>query len=249
MTEIVNIESYTAGMRKSMMDKLWFMDQVHSDVQRIVDYGCGDGTLLKMVQEIDPGVICCGYDFNPEMLELARKTTSAIFSDNRESFIQDTSHTLLNASSVFHEIHAYSDDIEEEYAYIFTSGFKYIAIRDMFYSEKAVRKSDPVSLARVYQHYPIEKLREFEQHIGPLEENHNLLQFFLTYRYKENWDREVRENYFPYSVEQFLSKMPNDYEVVHFAHYTLPFLRTVVLEDFGVQLQDATHAKILLRRK
>ena len=61
--------------------------------------------------------------------------------------------------------------------------------------------------------------------MGGLTSNKNFLHYLLTYRYVENWDREVRENYFPHSIEEFLSKIPTKYEVVYFEHYTLPFLR------------------------
>ena len=68
-------------------------------------------------------------------------------------------------------------------------------------------------------------------------------------RYKINWTREVAENYFPHSFEEFLNKIPNTYKVIFASTYTLPFLKDRIYEDFGFQLEDTTHGKILLELK
>ena len=46
MEQINNIDVYTAGMQKSLSDKLFFVDKV-DDISRIVDFGCADGSLLR----------------------------------------------------------------------------------------------------------------------------------------------------------------------------------------------------------
>ena len=251
MTPINNMQVYNAGMRKSMLDKLWWIDKIDDGVNSVVDYGCADGTLLSMVHEIHPELMLYGYDFNEDMIELAiTNVESGKFSNNYDKIVAASgSESILVASSVFHEIENYSPDVNAEYDRIFGNKYKYIAIRDMFISEKSYGTADPLTVAKVRQQFDYNKLHEFESHIGPIDYNENLLQFFLTYRYKENWDREVRENYFPYTVEQFLYRIPNDYEVVYFEHYLLPFIREQVFKDFSVQLKEPTHGKILLRRK
>lgn len=156
---------------------------------------------------------------------------------------------MLNASSVFHEIHAYSGDIRRDYQNIFGSSADFISIRDLFYSICSDHPTDRVKLAKVLQREPVQKVREFEAFSGSLSSNKNFLHYLLKYRYTENWEREVQENYFPHSIEVFLSKIPPSYEIVHFEHYTLPFLKDRIWEDFGFTLTDPTHAKILLKRK
>lgn len=254
MTPINNIDVYNAGMRKSMLDKIWWLDKIDDDIISIMDYGCADGALLSMIHTINPKLYLHGYDFNMNMIELARQNVpDAKFGYDwnklRHDDIINRNVSALVASSVFHEIENYSDNIEQEYDRIFNSGYKYIAIRDMFLSEKSCGLSDPLTVAKIRQKYSYDKIQEFESFIGPLEYNENLLQFFLTYRYTANWDREVRENYFPYTIEEFLHRIPDTYEIVYFEHYTLPFLRDQVQKDFGVQLTDPTHGKILLRKK
>ena len=252
MTHIKNMDVYNAGMRKSMLDKIWWIDKIDDSITSIVDYGCADGALLSMVHEINPNLMLFGYDFNDDMIALAKNNVPYGYFSNdyyQTITLSMLESSVLNASSVFHEIENYSENIKEEYKRIFNTGYKYVAIRDMFVSEKSFGASDQLTVAKVRQQFPHEKIQEFETYIGSLENNENLLQFFLTYRYNENWDREVREDYFPHTIEEFLSKIPTCYEVVHFEHYTLPFVRDQVWKDFGVQLTEPTHGKILLKLK
>lgn len=252
MTQIADIDEYNSGMRKSILDKMWWIDKVGDGVKKVFDYGCADGALLQAVHSIDPELELLGYDFNEDMIQLAKQNVPS------GKFMTDF-YTLSNgiakcdavlvASSVFHEIHNYSANIEEEYKCIFHSGYKYIAIRDMFVSEKQYVCSDELSVAKIYQKMPTEMIEEFECFNGALSRNENLLQFLLKYRYKTNWEREVREDYFPQTLEQFLNQIPDVYEIVHFEHYTLPFVRGKVMRDLGIDLKDNTHAKILLRHK
>ena len=253
MTPIQNMNVYNAGMRKSMLDKIWWLDKIGEDINTVLDYGCADGALLSMVHEMNPNLSLFGYDFNDDMIELAcQNVPNGVLASNCGaiySLIPEKDTTILIASSVFHEIENYSHDVASEYERIFNNGYRYIAIRDMFASEKSYGISDQLTVAKVRQQFHYDKIQEFEAHMGSLDCNENLLQFFLTYRYNENWDREVRENYFPHTIEEFLHKIPEHYEVVHFEHYTLPFLREQVRKDFGVQLTDFTHGKILLKLK
>ena len=253
MTPIKNMDVYNAGMRKSMLDKIWWLDKIDDDITTVVDYGCADGALLSMVSEMNPNLNLYGYDFNDDMIDLAcNNVPDGVFDSNYGvicSITPEKYNAILIASSVFHEIENYSYNVDMEYDRIFNNDYKYIAIRDMFVSEKSYGISDQLTVAKVRQQFDYNKIQEFETHIGSLNHNQNLLQFFLTYRYNENWDREVRENYFPHTIEEFLHKIPQHYEVVHFEHYVLPFTREQVWKDFGVQLMEPTHCKILLKLK
>lgn len=252
MIPIKDIDEYNSRMKKAMQEKLWWLDQVGTDVTEVVDYGCADGAMLREIQERNAAWTLFGYDFNEDMVALARNNLpagkfSADFYGLRNAVKSESA--VLVASSVFHEIHNYASDVDEEYRRIFGSGFRYIAIRDMFISEKQYKPSNPESVAKVVQKLPENLVNDFERFMGPIHRNENLLQLLLTYPYQANWDREVRENYFPHTVEQFLKKIPQCYEVVYFRHETLPYIREKVREDFEIELQDKTHAKILLRHK
>lgn len=252
MIPIKDMDEYNSRMRKAMQEKLWWLNKVGSDVKEVLDYGCADGALLREAHEFDTTWPLFGYDFNEEMVALARKNLpagefSADFYGLRNGIKSETA--VLVASSVFHEIHNYSSNVDEEYRRIFASGFRYIAIRDMFISEKQYKPSDPESVEKVVRKLPANLVNDFERFMGPINRNENLLQLLLTYPYQTNWDREVRENYFPHTLEQFLKKIPECYEMVYFRHETLPYIREKVRKDFEIELQDETHAKILLRHK
>ena len=247
MTPIANMNMYTAGMRKSIQDKLWFLDKVADKVDSMVDYGCADGALLYEIHNLYPSIRLYGYDNNVEMLQ--RASTLCPFATYSQRTIKaPSSISLLIASSVIHEIHSYSADIKSEYSNIFDSGYRYIAIRDMFYTKDAVRKTDGYKLASVLRKEPLSKVHDFERFHGPITENVNFLHYLLKYRYAENWEREVRENYFPQSLEEFLSKIPQEYKIASVQPYILPFTRTKIYRDFGFWLEDTTHAQILLEK-
>lgn len=249
---ISDIGVYNAGMEKSILDKVWWFDKIGNDIGAVVDYGCANGALLSVIHKMDSNMVLYGYDFNEDMLSAARGyVPDAVFSNEFGGISNnvDASSAVLIASSVFHEIHNYSEDVNREYNNIFSNGYRYVAIRDMFVSSKSIYQSDEVAVAKVRQKFDYKLLNEFESFCGPIERNENLLQFLLTYRYKENWGREVRENYFPHTIEEFLNKIPSCYEIIHFEHYTLPFVRECVARDFGIDVPGNTHAKILLRLK
>lgn len=253
MTPLSDIASYNTNMRKSLSDKLWWLDKVDENISTVIDYGCADGALLEAISISNPQAKLYGYDFSPDMVEIANRNLEgkAFISEVYSQIVAkaDVSAAVLSVSSVFHEIMNYSPVPQDDFDRIFGIGIKYIAIRDMFVSEKAFYKSDEENLRAIRANYSANMLDEFEHYIGSLEENQNLLQFCLTYRYKINWKREVRENYFPYTIEEFMKMIPSSYEPIYFEHYILPFAKESVERDFGFTIHDNTHGKILLRKK
>lgn len=93
------------------------------------------------------------------------------------------------------------------------------------------------------------QIRDFEHNWGSLMRNNNFLHFLMKYKYIENWDREVKENYFPITLEELLKKIPSDYEIAYIETYCLPYLKSIVEKDFGININDNTHVKLLLKRK
>lgn len=244
--DISNINSYNNDMRRSMEDKIWFLNMIDYNIKGIYDYGCADGSLLFIINKILPKYKLIGYDFNQEMISLAKKKMpQATFTTNP---VYNLNGFLVNVSSVFHEIHNYSSNPKEDYNNIFNCGASYIAIRDMFYSENSCHATNKINLQKLYQNQPIKKINDFESIYGSLNENKNFLHYLLTYMYNDNWEREVRENYFPHSLEEFIQKIPKEFNVIYINHYTLPFLKEKIHNDFGFFLEDFTHAKIFLRR-
>lgn len=249
MTAIANIDAYTDGMRKSMEDKLWFMDILKGKITSVYDYGCADGSLLNLIHSLDAGVCLYGYDNSPEMVMRAR--ASGLMNISNIPLKQAKEKQVTVCSSVFHEIFSYGTytSVKEDWMNIFGIGSDYIAIRDMFYSEFMPELADEKVVAAVREKADPAQLFGFEHQYGSISKNVNLTHWFLKYRYKENWRRELVEDYLPYSMEDFIRMLPDAYDVAGVAAYTLPFLRDRIKEDFGVDWDYVTHGKILLKRK
>jgi hypothetical protein len=257
-TKIPDSELYAAEMRKSLTDKSYFADKV--EAQLFVDYGCADGVMLKYLKANFPSCVYLGYDVSKEMIHKANTVPMGItFTDNWrevvdavESFknVSPTNKVCLIASSIIHEEYAYGsqDDIEEFWGRVWNTGFDYVAIRDMMVSRTTSRPADPLTVARIRQLYDKGRLAEWEGNWGSINENWSLVHFLLTYRYTNNWVRELKENYLPISLEDFLPTIPAKYVPHYMEHYTLPFIRNKAREDFGIELQDRTHLKLILRK-
>lgn len=255
MVQISNYDIYLHRMSKSYQDKLFFLDKVKDCcVSNILDFGCADGLLIRQIEEVMPDMKCVGYDIDDNMIKLAKRKCSCEFYNNFEECVQsvDPGHTLLNLSSVLHEVYSYSSfsEVQVFWDRVFNSGFKYVAIRDMCISDNADRVSHGEDVRKVLKNADPEQVRDFERIWGSLSSNKNLIHFLLKYRYIQNWKREVNENYLPLSFEKLLGMVPYDkYEVVYSDHYILPFVADVVEKDFSVKLEDNTHVKLLLKRK
>ena len=265
MERISDYNIYTEGMRKSMADKTWFLDKING-ITNIIDYGCADGALLQYINEAYPNIFnLTGVDIDTDMLNLARdRIPSCALYTPQEFCVSSTnnSDSCLNIGSVIHEVYSYGNlsSIQSFWNFVFDSGFKYISIRDMAISKvDAVKKIQTVDNAveRIHKYNEVNRTREdrWEDFLG---ENNlmsnddiqwkSIIHFLLKYRYIANWNREVRENYLPLYMEEILLKIPEGYRVKYFDHYTLPYLKDKIMEDFDIELQTKTHYKLLLEK-
>jgi len=254
---ISNLQSYIEGMKYSMKDKLFFTDIVDFDV--IVDFGCADGTFLEELSKIKPNVKLIGYDLDDEMLSKAqsRLGKKALVTNNWYDAVKYTSsfkNPLLNLSSVIHEVYSYSrPSVISQFwnSQVFGGDFKYITIRDMIPSIEIEKKEishfkDDVRKVRskTDRFY----LDSFEKKWGTISNNYRtFVHYLMKYRYTENWDREVNENYLPVSLETVKSKIPGDYKIVYEEYFLLQFLKDQVKKDFNVELTHSTHTKMILK--
>lgn len=159
--------------------------------------------------------------------------------------------------SVIHEVYSYGpENVNNFWDMVFgrqkniseSIKFSTIVMRDMAVSKKASRPSDPIAVARVRQIFDSYKLSQWESQWGSLDENWSLVHFLLTYHYQDNWEREYRENYLPLPMEDLLPHFPPEYFPKHIEHYTLPYIRQKVQKDFGIQLQERTHLKLIMEK-
>lgn len=255
-TEITNLSIYNTGMKKSLLDKVFFMDKVDSQV--FIDYGCADGTLINFLRKLFPEFEYYGFDISETMIEEAKKKNPEIannfFTDwnsilDMMPSMRDKNPSII-LSSIIHEVYSYgtSSDVNTFWDRVFLDGFSYIIVRDMMPSLTIDRRSDINDIAKIYRKANRKQLYDFQQAWGSIENNKNLIHYFLKYRYIDNWDREVKENYMPTNREEFLSNIPDNYEIIFHEHFILPYLKTIVKKDFNVELKDNTHIKLILKR-
>lgn len=245
---------YKEEMKKSLIDKIFFVDKIN--VSMIVDFGCANGIMLDFLQGVFPEYEYIGYDISNDMIEAAKNINDIVtFTTDWsevESRVKNTGgKKALVLSSVIHEVYSYMSvsDIEEFWQRIWNSGFDYIVIRDMMVERATSRASDPLMVARIKQIYDKRKLMQWETQWGGLHEQWSLVHFLLTYRYEVNWEREHKENYLPLNLEDLLSLIPSEYFPIYMDHYCLPFIKNKIREDFGIDLQDRTHIKLIVEKR
>lgn len=252
MEFIANYNSYIELMKNGFYDKLFFIDKIFGHWDTIVDYGCADGSITRQIKEIFPEKNVIGYDNDLKMIEETYKVVSnqKIFYTNK---LQEAKGDVLYLSSIVHEVYSYrsAEEIDKFWEYVFKSGFKYIVIRDMIYDEEIQRESKINIVRKIYNwcssnHFN-RYLKEFENLNGPITHYKNLVHFLLKYKYTKNWEREVRENYLPLSIQRFYQLIPNNYRIDYHEHYTLPFFKNDWENNFDIYVDDKIYSKIILK--
>lgn len=254
---ISNLQSYIEGMNFTMKDKLFFIDMINFDV--IVDFGCADGTFLEEISKLKPSTKLIGYDLDDTMLQKASSKLGkkAIFTNNWKEAVRYTTgskNPILNLSSVIHEVYSYSrPNVVSKFwtDQVFGNDFKYITIRDMIPSleiDKREINDFKDDVKKVRSKSDRFYLNSFEKKWGDINDNYRtFVHYLMKYRFTDNWDREVNENYLPVSLETVKSKIPSSYKVIYEENFLLPFLKQQVKKDFNVELTHSTHTKMVIK--
>jgi len=256
--EISNVDNYVEGMQKSLDDKLFFVDKLDFDV--IVDFGCANGAFLSKVKKMKPNVKIIGYDLDETMLSKARAelTSEDILTSNWDEVIREIqgySSPLLNLSSVIHEVYSYSHPSVVKSFWenqVFGGDFKWITIRDMIPSCK-IDKDEIFSFRKDVQNVRKRAnkfyLESFEKRWGTINDNYRTFcHFLLKYRYIDNWEREVKENYLPVSLETLKKKIPSNYTIQYEQDFIVPFIQENVGKAFNVKIKHSTHVKMIIKQ-
>ena len=249
-----DVNVYLQRMRCSMLDKLFFLDKVFVPYTHLLDFGCADGSLIKMTQLFCPACHFAGYDTSAEMLARARDNVpKAAFYRDWESIRLPNDQTLLNLSSVIHEVYSYGTekDVSLFWDRVFGSGFRVVALRDMMLTEADAKAPVREELLQTVRRslFCRAQLESFEHIWGNIQTRGELIHFLLKYKYTENWEREVRENYFPLTVEQFMERIPEDYRITYMQHAALPYLTRQIERDFGFRPTAPTHIKLIAEKR
>ena len=254
MNDINNLDIYNNRMRKSMEDKLFFLNVLPEKINSFIDFGCADGTLLAYVKEEMPNVLLYGIDMNKDMLDIARKNvpSASFMCGDLPScfFIPENKGSVLNLSSVLHEVYSYctNERREEFWKSINDGNYEYVVIRDMIYNGGAMDRSPSHDIYNITTKANSEQILDFQQNWGNICYYKNLVHFLLKYRYTENWDREVKENYLGYSTEDIIKKLPK-YDLIYRKDYILPYIYDTVKKDFDIELKTPTHTNLIFKLK
>lgn len=247
--------SYANRMEGSMAEKLFFLSHIPNDsVSSIVDFGCADGCLFQAMRKLGCNLKQVGIDNEPEFKELfTLRNPDAVWIQSKFPVVRDMvdpKKCILNLSSVIHEVYSYMDPKEVELFWksVFESGFKYITIRDMITTDNEDEAASIFDLVQLNNQDVFRKQKEdYEALYGKITTRRNLYHFLLKYRYTENWERELRENYLPLTEQALIEMIPDEYEVVYERVYTNPFIEVQTFNDFGIRLSEPTHIQMILR--
>lgn len=254
MNEIENTDQYNNSMSKSVLDKMFFLDKIPDDVV-IVDWGCADGSLLKEVIRFFPNNHYIGYDIDEEMAKKALHNLENVFvTSNFKALKEKLFHlkktVVINLSSVVHEVYSYRnvEEIDEFWETVFEVA-DIVVIRDMIFEQSMDRNSNPNDIRKIRAKSDRRYLQDFESIEGSIKNNKNLIHYLMKYRYKDNWEREVRENYFPLSREMLDRLIPDNFKIRYETMFALPYTQRVVERDFGIEIKDNTHLKMILEKE
>jgi len=258
-----SISSYLDNMNKGLGDKLFFLSTLPSDKKYIfVDFGCSDGMLIRLLSWLSPGNIYVGYDISEAMISLAKEKSTEdspniTYTSNWETVADIVNKnpreykTVIVLSSVVHEIYSYAENqlvIDSSFDKIMDIA-DYICVRDMMCSKNLDRYSDEETYNKVIKALEGNDsyLQDFEKHWGSIKRMKNLVHFLLKYKWTINWKREVNENYFPITIEEFLKKFEQDFNLIYFERFRNPFFEANWKKDFDIKLEDYTHVKMIFQ--
>ena len=253
---ISNYDNYIAGMNKSLESKMWFLKRIRPDC--LVDFGCADGSLLKAVHAMYPGIKLIGYDIDPGMEKRFKENNPDVpFTSKWSEVMHEASKykkSCVLLSSVIHEVYSYRGsnfDIPKFWKAIFGSGFHYVVIRDTIPDKIDIVAPTDFSddVEKVKSKVDKKYLEDFEKKWGPIDSSYRLfVRFILTYRYKDNWDRESLENYMPLSYSTLLKKIPGNYKVIEGENYRFEPISVEFKKDYNIDLKVNTHLKMILSK-
>lgn len=256
---IANLTKYLDDMNKGFCDKLFFVN-ILKYIDVIIDFGSADGQMLKFLSDIKPELKLIGYDIDENMIkESKKKYPNFVFTDRWEDVIRilDTNEyrnlsKALLLSSVIHEIYSYSGgkNIKKFWKeQAFNDRFLYVIIRDMIPSiETEKRNAIDIHINKIREKSNPIHLKEFEDYWGPIDTNfRTLLHWLLKYKYTDNWNRELKENYLPISLEYLKKKIPESWTIIYEDHYAYEYIKKQVKQDFDVDIDGYTHLKMIIK--
>jgi len=242
---------YLSKMRKTFVDKAWFMKMTPDDVTAIVDFGCADGSFMEYLREDFPEYKYIGIENDGKFAQESRLKGLDVH-ESIEKLLESRSlegeTVLLVLNSVLHEVYSYSDP-EKFWMSVGELAPKYIAVRDMHCTDYATFGSAAKSeLAGAFMTAGMQKQwRDFEAVWGKADDGHTATHLLLKYFYTENWEREVREDYLPFTFKDLHKALrKTGYDLKFQEFYGLPWLKAKWAKD--LQLDRRAELRAFVER-
>jgi SAM-dependent methyltransferase len=244
---IKNESDYLVSMSKPLQEKLKISAFISPSAINVLDVGCADGTVTSSLAYLLPQVNFLGIDLKDHFIQLAQEKVGRHKNLQfekvylRDLLARPQRFESVIFCSVLHEFFTYGEGISsvlkavaDAHELLHEGGN--IVIRDMIMSDasKSQTKVDKLA-AKIYAKVELkQQIADFETRYGMLANLCNLNHFLLKYRYTDNWERELAENYTAITFEQY-EKMFEllGMQVTYKKSYLIDFMRTKWNEDFG----------------
>ncbi len=249
-----DLKGYLERMEKAMVEKLFFLNIVNlNDFDYVIDFGCANGAMLSAIAPLYKKPQFLGVDNNEKSLELAKlkpELKDVWFYDNLLSAIENldpNKKTAVILSSILHEIpKSVLNNLIKT-----INKFDAIIIRDMFFDDSynyKIKNGENIVLKS--PKLLDWQISDFKKNFGKLNKTKNLYHFLLKYTYIDNWETEVKENYFSVPWKKINNNfIKNNFIVLHEDNYTLKYKKDEVFKNFNFNLDYPTHKNIIYIKK
>lgn len=238
---------YINRMQNALSEKLFFLNQIDlNSYSYMFDFGCADGFLIKNLAKSFANTKFVGYDYNVKMIEKANsnKPVNATFTnvwDELQNLSNSSEKKAILFSSVLHEIPYSSYD----QILSLIKNFDCIIIRDMYFDHSKNIKLDCQKYLK-NQFITQKIIDDYEKNHAKIDDLKNLYHLFLKYTYLDNWETEIKENYFGINYKKLAAGfIKSGFRSFYDYPYTLPFKKQEILKNFNYNLVLPTHRNLI----
>lgn len=238
---------YLSRMEAALEEKLKIMDFIPQESRDVLDVGCANGAITKIMAHRLAKMNFLGIDIRESFIRAAKKDTSLPNLDFRYSYLRELlaekkRYDVVIFLSVLHEFYSYGEGISsvvkalsDAHEILNISGR--VIIRDMILP-KYLKTSDLNAInigKKIKKNSKKRLIKSFEKKYGKLDNLFNINHYLLKYLYEDNWKSELNENYTAVTSEEYETIFELlDMDVLFELSYKIDYLRNKWKEDFGL---------------